>query len=187
MTSKRFAITSRTHQVPQRGFTLVELGFVLIIITILAGAGFAAFNVYGAAGSSALRAMENLRTSAMNFRNDLGCFPATAKALIDKSSAACTNGTDVSTKWTDPYHNGTPTTTAGALQLNNIENGVTMNYATKTLGTRTALVVRASGLSESTTTKLVDKCNGDSSSQDLGCAATVTSGVGTVDRFVTYL
>jgi type II secretory pathway pseudopilin PulG len=179
--------TSRFLRRTSAGFTLVELGFVLIIITILAGAGFAAFNVYGAAGSSALRAMENLRTGAMNFRNDLGCFPATGKALIDKTSAVCTNGADVSGKWTDPYHNGTPTNTAGALQLNNIENGVTMTYATKAIGTRTALVVRASGLSESTTTKLIDKCNGDSSSQDLGCSATVASGVGTVDRFVTYL
>ncbi|WP_035053082.1 type II secretion system major pseudopilin GspG [Andreprevotia chitinilytica] len=84
-----------------RGFTLLELLVVLLIIALLAGyVGPKLFGEVGKAKSkTALSQMKSIADALDHYRLDIGQYPSTEQGL----AALMTKPTDVSGKWAGPY------------------------------------------------------------------------------------
>src|SRR5258705_13072794 len=89
----------------QKGFTLVELTIVVIILGVLIFALFQQEDPDKAKAVAMMRSMDTIASGATRLRTEAGCFPTRPDALFVQASPAPPGfGADLRPQWRRPYN-----------------------------------------------------------------------------------
>lgn len=171
----------------QGGFTMVELMVIVVVLMILGGVGYAAFNGAGdrARTASVLQGMKEQTSALERYRSDTGCFPRKLSSLFDKAKNTDADtycGLDVTAKWQDPYTNMAPLDAANNIITDNFSPGSVMSIGqdTTSVASTTIYYVDVNGLPGDLVKRVVASCNNTDKAAALPADLSKTTCMGAV-------
>jgi len=171
----------------QGGFTMVELMVIVVVLLILGGVGYSAFNGAGdrARTSSIMQGMKEQSSALERYRSDTGCFPKKLSSLFDKAKNTTTDtycGLDVTAKWQDPYTNVAQLDATDGVKTDNFAPGAVMTIGqdTTSVAGQTIYYVDVNGLPGDLVKRVVAECNSTDKSAALPTDLASTTCMGAV-------
>jgi len=178
---KSAARFAQMGSVAQKGFTLLEIVVVIVVMSLLAAVVVPKLNLGKSKGALLYASMQDTGKALMNFKNDTACYPTKLSALYDKTQANesfC--GIDLRDTWRQPYMPKASFDASGNLQIAQLVTGAFISIHTQPNSTGTAWILRANGIPVDILKEAERSCNG-SESQTGKCTSAVSGAVGTLD------
>jgi prepilin-type N-terminal cleavage/methylation domain-containing protein len=178
--SKKFNL-HRVGRASERGFTLLEIMIVIVLLGVLAAVLIPKINLSKSKGSLLVTAMQDYGKALMNFKNDTSCYPTKLAALYDKTQADqsfC--GIDLRDTWREPYIQKATFDSSGNIMIGQIVTSAFISILQTPNATGTAWVLRANGIPKDILDEAVKSCNG-TNSQVGRCTSAPGGATGTLD------
>lgn len=148
----------------QRGFTMIELAFVIAIIAVLAGVYL--FSDSGSRGKAVtlLATMTETGNGLMKLKADTGCHTNRIDALfnrdvlVDASTSYC--GVAMNGQWRGPYVKRFDVDASQRMRINKIASNATITIGRETAGLGQQYFLRVEGIPNELVRWTIAECNG---------------------------